>query len=187
MKSYIVIGLGRFGTRAATRLYELGCDVLAIPCNTAHGLLTRLQQELTLSVLDMVEETVTYAVRHKLHRVAILATDGTLRSGLYQRACAARGLEAVVPDEAVQRLVMQIIYDRIKAGHTVAAAEFGPVDSWLRTTGCDGVLLACTELSVLREQLGLHARIWVDAMQALADAAILACGGKVKEGDENGA
>lgn len=30
MKSYIVIGLGKFGTQAAKRLYELGCDVLAI-------------------------------------------------------------------------------------------------------------------------------------------------------------
>ena len=30
MKSYIVIGLGRFGSQAAKRLYELGCEVLAI-------------------------------------------------------------------------------------------------------------------------------------------------------------
>lgn len=30
MKSYVVIGLGRFGTRLACRLYEQGADVLAI-------------------------------------------------------------------------------------------------------------------------------------------------------------
>ena len=30
MKSYIVIGLGKFGTRAAKRLCELGCEVLAL-------------------------------------------------------------------------------------------------------------------------------------------------------------
>ena len=30
MRSYIVVGLGRFGTEAAKRLYELGCEVLAI-------------------------------------------------------------------------------------------------------------------------------------------------------------
>jgi len=34
MKSYIVIGLGRFGTRAAKRLCELGCEVLAIDSNS---------------------------------------------------------------------------------------------------------------------------------------------------------
>ena len=32
MKSYIVVGLGRFGTEAAKRLCELGCEVLAIDC-----------------------------------------------------------------------------------------------------------------------------------------------------------
>lgn len=30
MKSYIVIGLGRFGTEVARKLYELGCEVLAV-------------------------------------------------------------------------------------------------------------------------------------------------------------
>lgn len=30
MKSYVVIGLGRFGTEAARKLCELGCEVLAI-------------------------------------------------------------------------------------------------------------------------------------------------------------
>lgn len=34
MKSYIVIGLGRFGSQAAKRLCELGCEVLAIDCNS---------------------------------------------------------------------------------------------------------------------------------------------------------
>ena len=33
MKSYIVIGLGKFGSRAAKRLYELGCEVLALDRN----------------------------------------------------------------------------------------------------------------------------------------------------------
>ena len=34
MKSYIVVGLGRFGTEAAKRLCELGCEVLAIDCKS---------------------------------------------------------------------------------------------------------------------------------------------------------
>ena len=30
MKSYIVIGLGRFGSEVAIRLCQLGCEVLAV-------------------------------------------------------------------------------------------------------------------------------------------------------------
>lgn len=33
MRSYIIVGLGRFGTEAAKRLCELGCEVLAIDRN----------------------------------------------------------------------------------------------------------------------------------------------------------
>lgn len=33
MKSYVVIGLGRFGSCIAGKLYEMGCDVLAIDTN----------------------------------------------------------------------------------------------------------------------------------------------------------
>ena len=34
MKSYIVIGLGRFGSQAAKRLCELGCEVLVMDRNS---------------------------------------------------------------------------------------------------------------------------------------------------------
>ena len=36
MKSYVVIGLGRFGTEMALKLYSLGEEVLAIDTNEAH-------------------------------------------------------------------------------------------------------------------------------------------------------
>jgi len=36
MKSYIVIGLGRFGTEAAKKLCELGCEVLAMDVSSEH-------------------------------------------------------------------------------------------------------------------------------------------------------
>ena len=55
MKSYIVIGLGRFGSQAAKRLYELGCEVLAIDCNT----------ELVQPISSMVTQAVVADARDK--------------------------------------------------------------------------------------------------------------------------
>lgn len=48
MKSYVVIGLGRFGTQIATRLYELGEEVLVI--------------DLQLSLINKLSDRVTRAV-----------------------------------------------------------------------------------------------------------------------------
>ncbi len=49
MRSYIVIGLGRFGTEAARRLCELGCEVLAIDRNS--DLVQQVSSDVTQAVV----------------------------------------------------------------------------------------------------------------------------------------
>lgn len=48
MKSFVVIGLGRFGAEAARRLYSLGCEVLAI--DSSPELVERIKDEVTHAV-----------------------------------------------------------------------------------------------------------------------------------------
>ena len=163
----------------ARLLEQAGCTALAIPCNTSHVFAPQLERDLNIPFLNMIDSAAAEARRRGWRRVAILATDGTIRNGLYQRACAAQGIEAVVPDEATQKQVMHVIYDLVKAGREVTAADWTPLADWRKRAGCDGAVLACTELSVAREQLRLD-DTWADAMLALADAAISACGGKLK-------
>lgn len=165
-----------------TRLLEqAGCTALAIPCNTSHVFAPRLKQDLTIPLVNMVEAAADEAKRRGWRRAAIFATDGTVRNGLYQKACADRGLAVAVPDGEVQRQVMHIIYDGVKAGGRITIADLMPLIEWRERNGCDGSILACTELSVVRERLDLD-DTWGDAMLALADAAILACGGRLKKG-----
>ena len=49
MRSYIVIGLGRFGTEAARRLCELGCEVLAI--DRSSDLVQQISSDVTQAVV----------------------------------------------------------------------------------------------------------------------------------------
>lgn len=49
MRSYIVVGLGRFGTEAARRLCELGCEVLAI--DTSNELVQQISGDVTQAVV----------------------------------------------------------------------------------------------------------------------------------------
>ncbi len=49
MRSYIVVGLGRFGTEAARRLCELGCDVLAI--DQKNELVQQISSDVTQAVV----------------------------------------------------------------------------------------------------------------------------------------
>lgn len=49
MKSYVVVGLGRFGTEVAIRLCELGCEVLAMDHNSE--LVQQISNDVTQAVV----------------------------------------------------------------------------------------------------------------------------------------
>lgn len=161
---------------AGARLLEgAGCTALAIPCNTSHYFADRLQEVLSVPIVHMIRETAKALAASGIKRAGILATDGTIQAGLYQRECAALGVEAAVPAPDIQKLVMSIIYSEIKRGEQGSREKFSAIDRHLRALGCDGGVLACTELSVFRVWHSLPA-FYVDAMEVLAERSITACG-----------
>ena len=163
---------------SGARLLERGgCTVLGIPCNTSHYFADRLQSDLkTLKLVHMVRETAAVMAESGCRRVGILATDGTVRTGVYQRECEALGMECPPLPPEMQKLVMSIIYDEIKRGEKGSREKFAELDRCLRRDlGCDGAILGCTELSVYRAYHGLPG-YYLDAMDVLAQRCITACG-----------
>ncbi len=165
------------------RLAAAGARTVAVACITAHHWLPRLRRAAPVEVLDAVAETIALLRReHRgARRVGLLATTGTLESGLFQRALAAAGRRCLVPDPGRQeRLVMGAVYgpQGLKAGRRepgrrrlLAAVER------LREDGAEVVLLACSELPLV---LGDRARglPLVDPMEALARRAVRRCLGQ---------
>lgn len=165
---------------AGAKLLEgAGCTVLAIPCNTSHYFADRLQAQLKIPLIHMIRETVAAIQAMGKKTVGILATDGTVQTGIYQKELTAAGLTPVTLPERLQKTVMSIIYDEIKKGETGSREKFGEVDAWLRQAGCDCAILGCTELSVYR---ALHSLppYYMDAMEVLAEQAILRCGKQLR-------
>lgn len=163
----------------ARLLERAGCTVLAIPCNTSHYFADRLQAQLKIPLIHMIRETVAALQAMGKKTVGILATDGTVRTGIYQKELTAAGLTPVTLPEELQGVVMSIIYDEIKRGETGSREKFGEVDAWLRQAGCDCAILGCTELSVYRSLHSLPP-YYIDAMEVLAQQAILRCGKQLR-------
>ena len=77
MKSYIVIGLGRFGAEAARRLCELGCEVLAV--DTSSELVQHISPDVTHAVVaDARDKEVLRALGVRDFDCAIVAIGGSL-------------------------------------------------------------------------------------------------------------
>jgi len=162
----------------AHRLEAAGAEVLIMPCNTAHSFYEEIQRQTTLPLLHMIDETAQFVKQKGAKRVGILGTNGTIATGIYQAACEKQGMEAILPDEATQKLVMSLIYDDIKAGKRADAEKWSRIRQAMEEANCDEVILGCTELSIVRQELALTD--CVDSLLVLAEVAIETCGYSVK-------
>lgn len=168
----------------ARRLEQLGVSFVVLPCNTAHHFNAQVAEAVRVPVVSIVSETVAAALARLpgTRAAGVLATDGTVRAGVYQQALAAAGLQCVLPDPADQATVMRIIYDQVKAGRPVDVDGFERVVRRLRDAGADVVLLGCTELSVVAEDFALLDRPeLVDSLDALARTTITRAGHAVRD------
>ena len=100
----------------AQLLERAGCTAIAVPCNTSHFFLDQVQAQISIPIIHMIRETAKVLAAQGLKRPGILATDGTIQTGLYQKEFSAMGIQAVIPSPQAQELVMSLIYDDIKAG-----------------------------------------------------------------------
>jgi len=152
----------------ALLLQSSGCRAFAVTCNTAHHFVHQFESELDIRFISMIRESAAeLARRFPGGRVAVLATDGTLLTGLYQDALSAEGLSGEALDPEGQAAVMSLIYDCVKAGRPADEALVSLVDRKVRSGGFDAALLACTELSVLKEER-VFGGFYTDAMDVLA-------------------
>jgi len=84
-------------------------------------------------------------------RVGLLATAFTMEQDFYRDRLTSRGLDIVVPDSADRELVHRVIYDELCQGviREESRAAYQAVIGRLVDRGCDGILLACTEIELL--------------------------------------
>lgn len=161
-------------------LQQSGASAIAIPCNTSHYFYDRLQAAADIPIINMVRETVLHMKRCGHKKVCVLATDGTVMTGIYERECIAAGIEYVAPPAYEQAIVMKIIYEQVKKGFPGNMEDFQQVHRFIKSAGCDGAILACTELSVFRAEAGLS-DYYTDALEILCEQSILKCGKALRE------
>ena len=168
--------------RSAHALEAAGADVLVMPCNTAHWFYDDLCLQTRLPVLHMLRLTADRLEREGVRAVGLLATDGTIQTGIYEKLLADRGIRVVKPDAPGQRRVMSAIYDGVKAGNLDAIdvpALRRTLDA-MTAQGAERFVLGCTELPIVFARCDLPYPV-ADPTQILAEAAVSFAGYPVKK------
>ena len=158
----------------------MGADILAIPCITAHHFHKELEDGIGLPIIHAVEETAACLEEKKVTKAGILATDGTIQSRLFQNALKQHDICPILPKAENQKKVMEIIFGQIKAGRNVDMECFRQVSEDLSKQGAQVILLACTELSLIKRDYDLMAG-YLDVMEVLARKAVQSCNRVRKE------
>lgn len=164
----------RFLTDAAQRLEKAGADFIIIPCNTSHFFLEQVQQSVSIPILNMIEEVAKELQRQDIHCVGILATDGVLKSRLYETVLQRYGIDIRVPCPKAQKDLMSIIYDEIKANRMPHPKKIFPELDKIIDHGAEAFVLGCTELPLAFN--GITKYRLFDCTDILARAAILKAG-----------
>ena len=164
-----------FLVEGVQRLERAGASFIAIPCNTAHYYITAMQQAVKLPILNMIELTAdrVVAAHPRVKTVGLLATSGTIATGLYEKAFRARGLAVVTPGPALQEgAVMKAVY-AIKAGGDKREAEewLAAAGMDLESRGAEVVVLGCTEIPLAFNPARSAVPV-VNATRVLAEATI---------------
>lgn len=96
-------------------LEKAGAEIIAMPCNTAHHYYNELQESTNIPIINMISETAVYIYENfpNINKIGLLATAGTVKSGIYHKAIT--GMEVITPDDSEQEIVMNAILEVAKA------------------------------------------------------------------------
>jgi glutamate racemase len=161
----------RYAVNAAAHLQGHGIKLLVVACNTASSYaLEELVDRSPVPVIGVVEPGARAAVATGAGHIAVIGTEGTVRSDAYQKA-----LARLAPSVKVGAVACPLLVPLAEEGwgdhpvtDQVAQHYLGPLLDW----GVETVILGCTHYPLLRPSLqrvvGPAVRL-VDSATSVAD------------------
>jgi aspartate racemase len=164
-----------FLIEGVTRLENAGASLIAIPCNTVHYYYDYMQEAVNIPVIHMIRETVNKirSSYKNASRIGLLATAGTIESGMYETELSKNGLQIITPDKSiVDEKVMKAVAG-IKAGtdHAINRDLLTESGQHLLEKGAELIILGCTEIPLAYDQERIDIQV-LDASIVLAERSI---------------
>jgi aspartate racemase len=143
--------------RSVKTLENGGAGIIVLACITAHYFYERLEQSLTTAkIFHIVKETVDYTCSHhpNLKNVGVLATEGTLKTQLWQKEFGKRQINTLVlPDQLQIKYFNNVVYGNkgIKAGYRNVGLKKTLLAGCkeLINMGAEVIIGACSELPLM--------------------------------------
>ena len=136
---------------SVSHLIKSGCDRILLACNTAHLFLSDLYDrvpEAKEKIVDIIEVCTDGLREDGVNEVFLLASEGTIASGIYQEACGVRGIRCEAPKEK-EFARLRACIEAVKRNRYSDDVRIMFSELVNRGSTC---VLGCTELPVLYEK-----------------------------------
>lgn len=146
---------GELLAASARRLEAAGADLLLICSNTMHRVAPEVEAAVAIPLLHLADATGTRIKAAGLGTIGLLGTAFTMEGEFYKERLSNRhNLTVIVPSAEERRLVHRVIYEELCLGVVREASRraYLRVIESLRRQGAQGVILGCTEITMLIKQ-----------------------------------
>ena len=126
------------------------CKFIVIPCNTAHYWYDDLRKKINIPIINMPKEVFKFTKKNckKNSKVGLLATEGTLKTGVYNNFFD-KNYNLMIPSENIQKNSVNKAIKYVKMGNVRAAEKaIKPAINYLMSIKCKKIILGCTELPI---------------------------------------
>ena len=139
------------------KLIELGAKIIIIACGTATSqAIEILKQKFSVPIMGIIEPTVKYVKHENIHRIGVIATEGTIRSGAWEKTLknAIENIEVINKACPMLATIAEEGRATSEEGRTVIKEYMEP----FKKNKIDKIILGCTHYPIyqglIREELG---------------------------------
>ncbi len=140
---------------AAVKLERAGADFIVLCTNTMHKVADAIEEGISIPFLHIADGTANEIVEKGIHKIGLLGTKYTMEQEFYiSRLVEQFGLQVMVPEEKDREMVNRIIFDELVFGkvNENSREEYQRIIDKLVSQGAEGVILGCTEITLLIKQ-----------------------------------
>jgi aspartate racemase len=131
-------------------LEKSGCKFIVIPCNTAHYWYDDLQKKINIPIINMPREVFKHTQKKcaKNSKIGLLATEGTLKTKIYDRLFE-KNFKLIKPTDVLQKNSVNKTIKYVKMGNVkLAEKSIRKSINYLLKMKCKKIILGCTELPI---------------------------------------
>jgi len=137
---------------AARAVESAGAEFLVLCTNTMHKVAHVIESSTSIPLLHIADAAAEKIKQTGARTVGLLGTQFTMEEEFYRvRLKELHGLDVLIPDEKDRQIVHQVIYEELVLGKLIhdSRDEYRRIIGNLAARGAEGIILGCTEISLL--------------------------------------